>query len=98
MALIEGAEPFENLLRSKKRHEVGVLLCHGFCGSPKSMRPWGDYLAALGAARIGERELLQLAGEIADRLTSRHDRAPGDRVPLPTVDRVTVLVDSLAAY
>lgn len=25
--------------------EVGVLLCHGFTGSPQSMRPWGEYLA-----------------------------------------------------
>lgn len=52
MALIKGAEPFENLLRSKKGHEVGVLLCHGFCGSPKSMRPWGGYLAAAGYSNI----------------------------------------------
>jgi carboxylesterase len=26
--------------------EVGILLCHGFTGSPQSMRPWGEYLAA----------------------------------------------------
>jgi carboxylesterase len=25
---------------------VGVLLCHGFTGSPQSLRPWGEYLAA----------------------------------------------------
>ena len=25
---------------------TGVLLCHGFTGSPQSMRPWGEYLAA----------------------------------------------------
>ena len=25
---------------------IGVLLCHGFTGSPQSMRPWGEYLAA----------------------------------------------------
>jgi len=24
---------------------IGVLLCHGFTGSPQSMRPWGEYLA-----------------------------------------------------
>jgi carboxylesterase len=29
---------------------VGVLLSHGFTGSPFSMRPWGEHLAALGYA------------------------------------------------
>jgi len=29
---------------------VGVLLCHGFTGSPASMRPWADYLADRGAS------------------------------------------------
>ncbi len=27
---------------------VGVLLIHGFTGSPASMRPWGEFLAAQG--------------------------------------------------
>lgn len=27
---------------------VGVLLCHGFTGSPASLRPWADYLAKAG--------------------------------------------------
>jgi len=27
---------------------VGVLLCHGFTGSPQSMRPWAEFLAAQG--------------------------------------------------
>jgi carboxylesterase len=27
---------------------TGVLLCHGFTGSPHSMRPWGAYLAEHG--------------------------------------------------
>jgi len=27
---------------------VGVLLCHGFTGSPQSLRPWADYLAGRG--------------------------------------------------
>jgi carboxylesterase len=38
-----GAEPY--------RHdggETGVLLCHGFTGSPQSMRPWGEYRAERG--------------------------------------------------
>ncbi|PWI43374.1 alpha/beta fold hydrolase [Streptomyces sp. ICBB 8177] len=43
MPLLPGAEPY--------RHdggETGVLLCHGFTGSPQSMRPWGQYLAEHG--------------------------------------------------
>jgi carboxylesterase len=43
MPLIPGAEAF--------RHEggrTGVLLCHGFTGSPHSMRPWAESLAAAG--------------------------------------------------
>jgi carboxylesterase len=31
-------------------HPVGVLLAHGFTGSPASMRPWGEYLAERGYA------------------------------------------------
>ena len=30
---------------------VGVLLSHGFTGSPKSMRPFGEHLAAAGVRR-----------------------------------------------
>ncbi|NED93546.1 esterase, partial [Streptomyces sp. SID11233] len=43
MPVIAGAEPY--------RHEggaTGVLLCHGFTGSPQSLRPWAAYLAARG--------------------------------------------------
>ncbi len=29
---------------------IGVLVCHGFTGSPASMRPWGEHLAAAGFA------------------------------------------------
>ena len=43
MALLAGAEPFEH-----EGGHVGVLLCHGFTGSPVSMRPWADHLAAEG--------------------------------------------------
>ncbi|GIH06493.1 carboxylesterase [Rhizocola hellebori] len=28
--------------------EIGVLVCHGFTGSPHSMRPWAQYLAGQG--------------------------------------------------
>ena len=27
---------------------VGALLCHGFTGTPQSLRPWGEHLAAAG--------------------------------------------------
>ncbi|MER7581066.1 alpha/beta fold hydrolase [Kitasatospora sp. NPDC097691] len=43
MPLLPGAEPY--------RHHggpVGVLLCHGFTGSPQSLRPWAEELAAAG--------------------------------------------------
>ncbi|MGW3337678.1 alpha/beta hydrolase [Streptomyces sp. NPDC001009] len=43
MPVLPGAEPY--------RHdggEVGVLLCHGFTGSPQSLRPWAEHLAAHG--------------------------------------------------
>ncbi|MCP9208447.1 alpha/beta fold hydrolase [Streptomyces sp. HD1123-B1] len=43
MPLLPGAEPF--------RHDggqIGVLVSHGFTGSPQSVRPWADHLAARG--------------------------------------------------
>jgi carboxylesterase len=43
MPLLPGAEPY--------RHHggpVGVLVCHGFTGSPASMRPWAERAAAEG--------------------------------------------------
>lgn len=41
--LMPGAEPF-----GFEGGETGVLLVHGFTGSPQSMRPWGEALAAHG--------------------------------------------------
>ncbi|MER6945607.1 alpha/beta fold hydrolase [Nonomuraea sp. NPDC000554] len=41
MPLMPGAEPYHH-----DAGQVGVLLCHGFTGTPQSMRPWGEYLAA----------------------------------------------------
>jgi carboxylesterase len=38
--VLPGAEPFEHA-----GGPVGVLLCHGFTGSPQTLRPWADYLA-----------------------------------------------------
>jgi carboxylesterase len=42
-ALLPGAEPFE-----ARGGPVGVLLCHGFTGSPQTLRPWAEYLAEAG--------------------------------------------------
>ncbi|HEV7196240.1 MAG TPA: alpha/beta fold hydrolase [Pedococcus sp.] len=41
--MIPGAEPF-----SHDGSQVGVLLSHGFTGSPKSVRPWAEHLASAG--------------------------------------------------
>jgi carboxylesterase len=38
-----GAEPF-----SADGGTVGVLVCHGFTGSPRTVRPWAEHLAAAG--------------------------------------------------
>jgi carboxylesterase len=38
-----GAEPFH-----ADGGPVGVLLCHGFTGTPQSLRPWAEYLAERG--------------------------------------------------
>jgi carboxylesterase len=43
MPVMPGAEAF-----SQQGGQVGVLLCHGFTGSPQSLRPWAEYLAAAG--------------------------------------------------
>ena len=39
--VLPGAEPFDH-----SGSPVGVLLCHGFTGSPQTLRGWADYLAA----------------------------------------------------
>lgn len=43
MALIEGADAW-----SADGNEVGVVVVHGFTGSPRSVRPWGEHLADAG--------------------------------------------------
>ncbi len=43
MGVLPGAEPF-----AADGSEVGVLLSHGFTGSPQSLRPWAKHLAAAG--------------------------------------------------
>jgi carboxylesterase len=42
-ALLPGAEPFEHA-----GGPVGVLLCHGFTGSPQTLRTWAEYVAGQG--------------------------------------------------
>jgi carboxylesterase len=43
MPVMPGAEPFH-----AAGGPVGVLLCHGFTGTPQSLRPWAEHLAAAG--------------------------------------------------
>lgn len=44
MPILPGAEPFAH----DGSTDVGVLLCHGFTGTPQSMAPWGERLAEAG--------------------------------------------------
>jgi carboxylesterase len=41
--VLSGAEPF-----SRDGGDLGILLCHGFTGSPQSLRPWAQRLADAG--------------------------------------------------
>jgi carboxylesterase len=43
MPVMPGAEAFAG-----DGGRTGVLLCHGFTGSPQSLRPWAEYLAKAG--------------------------------------------------
>lgn len=43
MQLLPGAEPFHH-----EGGPVGALVCHGFTGTPQSLRPWAERLAAEG--------------------------------------------------
>jgi carboxylesterase len=43
VSLLPGAEPFAH-----DGGSVGALVCHGFTGSPASMRPWAEFLAGAG--------------------------------------------------
>jgi len=43
MPVLAGAEPF-----TFDGGPVGILLIHGFTGTPQSLRPWGEHLAAQG--------------------------------------------------
>jgi hypothetical protein len=43
VGVLPGAEPF-----AADGGDVGVVLSHGFTGSPRRMRPWAEHLAAAG--------------------------------------------------
>jgi carboxylesterase len=43
MSVLPGAEAY-----SHEGGSTGVLLCHGFTGSPQSLRPWAEFLAGAG--------------------------------------------------
>jgi carboxylesterase len=47
--VMPGAEPFAFSGRGADGR-IGVLLVHGFTGTPMSMRPWGEHLAEAGFA------------------------------------------------
>jgi carboxylesterase len=46
-AILPGAEPFSSDSASEAG-SIGVVVSHGFTGSPFSMRPWATHLAARG--------------------------------------------------
>jgi carboxylesterase len=48
MTLMPGAEPYEKLLDTPEGRRVGILLAHGFTGTPQSMRPWARALEEAG--------------------------------------------------
>ena len=52
MSLAPTAQPFfsDGVPNERDGQRVGVLLSHGFTGSPASMVPWGKYLAEQGFA------------------------------------------------
>ena len=47
MPVLPGAEPFSHDADGADG-DIGVLVSHGFTGSPHSMRPWAEHLAAEG--------------------------------------------------
>ena len=49
-AVLPGAEPFAFPGGDSPDGRTGILLVHGFTGTPMSMRPWGEHLAAEGFA------------------------------------------------
>ena len=54
MPVRPGCEPFRSDGHGPLAR-TGVLVLHGFTGSPWSVRPWGEHLAAAGCAVLGPR-------------------------------------------
>lgn len=54
MPVMSGAEPFASD-PAETHPDIGVVLCHGFTGTPQSMRAWGRHLAAEGFGVRGPR-------------------------------------------
>jgi carboxylesterase len=53
VSLVPGAEPFFSVgTPDESGRRIGVLVLHGFLGSPAGVRPWGEYLAERGYAVI----------------------------------------------
>ena len=48
MPVMPGAEAFTHDGGQTGGLQTGVLLCHGFTGSPHSVRGWAEYLAQAG--------------------------------------------------
>ena len=78
-----GAEPF-----AADGGPVGVLVCHGFTGSPRTVRPWAEHLAAAGltvrAPRLPGHGTTGARDSSASRATPvrpLYSRPSGDRVP-----------------
>lgn len=57
MPVMPGAEPFASDPAGTDGDDgaIGVVLCHGFTGTPQSMRPWGRHLADAGFGVRGPR-------------------------------------------
>ena len=76
--ILPGAEPF-----FFAGNDIGVLLCHGFTGTPQSMRPLGEALAAAGYTVLGPR----LAG---------HGTTPQDMAGTTASDWIASVDEALA--
>ncbi len=47
MSVLPGAEPF-SAVGAGPAGRIGVVVVHGFTGTPQSVRPWAEHLAAAG--------------------------------------------------
>ncbi len=72
MQLDPFAEPFHADAASTDGSRIGILLSHGFTGSPASMRPWGEFLAEQGYA-VAVPRLPGHGTRVEDMLTTTYD-------------------------